>query len=384
MRALLIVLLVASANAQNQSSADLADRIRAAQTAGRCGEAADLYAQLIAAGSDSPQIRSNYGVMLHLAGRNRLALEQFHLVLAKDPSLAAANLFAGLSEIDLDQPAAALPFLERARQADPRQPAPLLALGKAHVALRHYALARENYSQAAALDPNLADAWYGLGITSRSQADEMLNRAARQGDTTAARQPKVQQLLSDALSALNRAIALDPASARTHLLLGESLADAGKFADAVAEFQTTLKLDPELTAAALGLASQFWKQHQFDQALPLVQQVLAKSPRDPEANGILADILQHAGKNAEAKRHAEIALAGNPDLIETHVVLARLYIAAQQAGPAIAELKKVIAADPDGSYHFLLYRAYRLAGDEAAAKQALQAFQHLRGSTAQP
>ena len=92
----------------------------------------------------------------------------------------------------------------------------------------------------------------------------------------------------------------------------------------------------------------------------------------------MADILEHKGDDAGAIQYAEIALEGNPNLIETRIVLARVYLAKQEPKLAIAELRKVISADPDGSYHFLLYRAYRQAGDEEAAKAAMAEFQQLR------
>ena len=100
---------------------------------------------------------------------------------------------------------------------------------------------------------------------------------------------------------------------------------------------------------------------------------------------MMADIEQHAGKDADAKRYAETALKGNPDLIETRVVLARVYVTMQEPKKAILELNKVIRADPDGKYHFLLYRAYRQAGDEESARSALARFQQMRkGTAAQP
>ncbi len=95
----------------------------------------------------------------------------------------------------------------------------------------------------------------------------------------------------------------------------------------------------------------------------------------------MADILQRGGKDDDAERHAKVALSGNPGLIETHVVLARIYVDRQQPKPAIAELQKVIAADPDGSYHFLLYRAYKMAGDQRAANTALAEFRQMRGGS---
>ena len=160
--------------------------------------------------------------------------------------------------------------------------------------------------------------------------------------------------------------------------MAESLADRNKFAEALPEYQAAIRLDPALDAAYLGVATEFWKQGQFDEALPNLERVLKHSPRDPEANGMMADILQHRGDNQAAERHAAIALHGNPDLIETHVVLARVYLAKEQAGLAINELKGVINADPDGTYHFLLYRAYKMAGDEASSRKAMAEFQQIR------
>ena len=150
------------------------------------------------------------------------------------------------------------------------------------------------------------------------------------------------------------------------------------FSEAVPEYDVALKLDPNLDAAYLGLASGYWKAHQFDEAMPCLKRVLDKHPREAKANGMLADILQHNGNDTEARPHAEIALVENPDLIETRVVLARIYLKKQEPKLAVAELQKVLLADPHGSYHFLLFRAYREAGDDSAARKAMAEFQQLR------
>jgi predicted Zn-dependent protease len=374
-----ILFLLAGLTAGLCAQVPLGDEIRSAQAAGNYAAAANLYGQLIAAGTDSPEMRSNYGIMLHLAGRNREALQQLRIALGKSPDLAGANLFAGISEVDLGEPSAALPYLRRARQLDPTHPAPLLALGRAYVATREYKAANESYSKAAALNGSLAEAWYGVGVTDRSLAEELLNHAARNGKANdESVKTEVQKLLDGALEALSQSIQLDPASPRTHLLMAESLSAAGKFPEAVPEYQTALRLDPGLDAAYLGLASGYWKARQFDDARPLLNRILEKTPRDADANGMLADILQHDGNESEAKRHAEIALAANPDLIETRVVLARIFLAKRQPQLAVAELRRVLQADTDGSYHFLLYRAYRESGDEQAARKALAEFQQLR------
>ncbi|HEX4770256.1 MAG TPA: tetratricopeptide repeat protein [Bryobacteraceae bacterium] len=370
-----LLFLSVPTNAQEQ----LADQIRSAQSSGDYARAAALYAQLIKSGTDTPEVRSNYGIMLHLAGKNHEAMEQFRIALKARPALSSANLFAGLTLIDLGEMKEAVPYLKRARELDPDRPTPVLALGKAYVGLRQYDAANECYQRAVNLDNNSAEAWFGLGITYRSRAEQRLNYAARQGKAQSnPDQAAINDLLNNALKALTRAAELDPNSARTRLLMAESLADQGSFANAISEYQTAIKLDPSLDAAYLGLATEYWKQSEFDLALPLVQKVLAKTPNDPEANGIMADIQQHNGDNAAAKKYAEIALAGNPNLIETHIVLARVYLLTKQPQSAIAELQKALPADPDGSYHFLLYRAYKMMGDDTAAQQAMADFQHLR------
>lgn len=361
----------------------LADQIRAAQSAGRYADASRLYLELIAAGNDNPEIRSNCGVMLQLAGKNREALDQFRVALHSQPQLPAANLFAGLAEFDLGHPQAALPFLVKARQLDPARPAPLLALGKVYVALHRYDQASEVFSKAASLNSKLAEAWYGLGVTDRSRAEEILNRASRSGVAVdQATKSKIEKLLDGAVKALTRAAELDPDSARTHLLMAEALADQGKLAQAIPEYHAALELQPSLDAARLGLATQYWKNRQFDQARPLLERVLAQSPKDPEANAMLADILEHDGATASALRRAQIALSGNPNLIQTRVVAARIYLKDNQPALAIQQLRQVLSADPDGSYHFLLYRAYRQAGDQQEAKAALAEFQRLRNKSA--
>jgi tetratricopeptide (TPR) repeat protein len=386
MRWLFAIPMLALVNFAHAFADNLAGQIRAAQSAGDYRKAAQLYQQLIADGTDSPEVRSNLGMMLHLAGSNQEAMDQFRIALRQKPALVSANLFAGLTEVDLGAPKEALPLLKKAQQLDPRSPAPLLGLGKTYVALRDYGLANESYLKATQLDPRLAEAWYGVGITDRSLAEQRLNKAARAGPSVdqQALQEAVKDLLDRALEALKRAIELDPTSARPHLILAESFSEAGRLVDAIPEFEAAIKQDSKLDAAYLGLATAYWRQGQFQDALPPLKRVLASSPRDPEANAMLADILEHDGQDTAAKQHAGIALAGNPDLMQAHVVLGRVYLTEKQPKLAITELRKVLAADPDGSYHFLLFRAYKEAGDEKSAKIALADFQRLRHKDGKP
>ena len=356
---------------------DLNRQIRTAQSTGNYKQAASLYLELIASGTDTPEVRSNCGIMLHLAGRNRDALDQFRIALKANPELAGANLFAGVAETDLGRPREGLPYLKRARELDESNPAPDLALGKAYAALRDFESANHAYAEAAKRGPQVAEAWYGLGITFRSLAEERLRGVA---EGQAINTIETHRLLDESLRALQRAIAINPKSAQAHLILAESLRDSGKLVDAVPEYQTAIHLAPRMDAAYLGLATSYWKIGQWDDVMPPLRRALGLAPRDPEANAILADMLLRQNDYRSAEKHAEIALAGNPKLFRARIVLARIDLKRNQPEQAAAELEKVAHADPDGSYHFLLWRAYKLAGKSKQAEAALDEYKRRRAA----
>ena len=130
--------------------------------------------------------------------------------------------------------------------------------------------------------------------------------------------------------------------------------------DAIAEYQTCLKLEPGNPAAELGLATAYWKAGQADDAVAPLETVLRRLPADPEANGIMADILVRRGEFEQAKPYARKALEGNPGLTQTRFAMARIYLAEHKPEPAIAELQRALPADPDGTYHYLLSRALKV------------------------
>jgi tetratricopeptide (TPR) repeat protein len=350
---------------------DLSDQIRAAQSTGDYPKAASLYSKLIASGQDTPEIQSNLGTMLYLSGRDQDALPHLRSALSRNPDLVAANLFTGLALSRLNRWKEALPYLESAHRREKSSIVPVLGLAKAYLALRDYEHANQSYSDAAKLDPDSAEAWFGVGVTSRSLADGILRK----------HQPsdEAPMLLKRALEALTRAVALEPDSPRSHLLLAESLRDSGSFVDALAEYNKAIRLSPGDPAPMLGLATTYWKSGDSAQALPLLEQVLRRLPDDPEANGILANILVRQGSYDSALPHATKALRGNPDLTQVRFSLAKIYLAQERPQLAVNELRKIAPSDVDGSFHFLLASALKKMGRNTDADAAIEKFKQLRG-----
>jgi tetratricopeptide (TPR) repeat protein len=374
-------MLIVLCSGMRAEQKDYADEIRAAQEHGRYGIAAELYRKLIDSGTDSPEIRSNYGVMLQLAGKSRAATEQFRVALHANPNLAAANLFNGLAELDLGRTKQAIPYLERAVQLDQVRPEPELALGRAYAALRDFKSANDAYLKAAKRDRNSAEAWYGVGITDRSLAEAELNHGARSGRVQT---PETRTLLDDAYKALRRAAELDPQSARVHLILGESIRDSGKLVQAIPEYETAIRLEPQMEAGYLGLATTYWTQGEWEEAMPPLQRALELAPHDAEAHAMMADLLFRQNDPKGAGQQAAFAISGNPKLALPRVVLARIDLANKEPVKAAAELEQVAELDPDGSYHFLLWRAYKMAKKPEQAEAALAEFHRRRDAIDKP
>lgn len=357
---------------------DLIEKARRAQARGDYHAAAEAWRSVVESGPDNAEARSNFGVMLHLAGEDKQALEQFRWALREKPGLIAANLFAGVALVNLGRPREAIGYLERARSKDGSSVVPCLALGRAYVALREFDKANGYYREASERDASNAEAWFGLGITYRNLADSELRK--RGGVESA----DAKRLLAQALDALTRAVDLDPQSERVYLIRGESLRDAGRLQDSIQEYQTAIRLRPGSAGAYLGLATTYWKSGGIDNVLPPLRRALELSPNDPEANGIMADLLVRQGDFVGAERHAKVALEGNPGLFHVRAVLAKVYLAQKRPDLAVLELEKAAPFDITGSYYFQLYRALKQLGREQDAGAALEKHKLIRGSSAQP
>ena len=185
-------------------------------------------------------------------------------------------------------------------------------------------------------------------------------RRAIRGPTGAARRAK--DLLDRALQALTLAIELDPSPRGTHLILAESFSEAGRLVDAIPEFEAAIKQDSKSEAACLGLATAYWRQRQFQTPFP-IKAGIDLVAKDPEANAMLADILEHDGQRAAASRHAGWR-GRKPGLTSGPRGSGPRLPGGKTAKAGHSRVAASPGADPDGSYHFLLFRAYKQAGDE--------------------
>ena len=152
----------ASAAPPSVDLATKAEKGKAAMAAGRFGDAAALYAEVVRALPDEPGMRLNLGMALSMAGRPREALAHLEAALKLRPDLLPASLFLGAARLELGEPAQAIAPLQAFVNAAPdhrearRMLADaLLALDRYEPAARHYRVLSEEGQDPRAL--------YGLG-----------------------------------------------------------------------------------------------------------------------------------------------------------------------------------------------------------------------------
>lgn len=115
------------------------------------------------------------------------------------------------------------------------------------------------------------------------------------------------QWVDGAVNALEQARLLDPRQALTHARLGDLYASQSRLPDALASFDTALKLDPSLSIAATGRARALLEVGDLNQALKSATQAARAQPRDFAARRALAEVLTKLGRHDEATREARVA-----------------------------------------------------------------------------
>lgn len=128
----------------------------------------------------------------------------------------------------------------------------------------------------------------------------------------------------EALRAISQAVRLTPGAADLHVNLGHLLRQLGRLADAEGRFRHALQLEPGHLDALKPLASTLFDGGRAEEALEVFRQVLARTPDDAEVLNDLGNVLRQLERHDEAVPCYERAVRLRPDLGSAHANLANL------------------------------------------------------------
>ncbi len=132
---------------------------------------------------------------------------------------------------------------------------------------------------------------------------------------------------------------------------GTELFNAGRYAQARAQFEAALGLDPDSSRAAVALAHSLQFSGEPERALEIVSELVRSKPRDAEARAGLAEIHGLQGRVSDAIAAYEAVAALAPKDAAVHVSLGRLHLRAGDPEAAEASLRRAVAlkAGPEAS-----------------------------------
>lgn len=212
------------------------------------------------------------------------------------------------------------------------------------------------FQEAIALDPELWQAHYNLGLAYRQAGD--LQKAADAFYKTITLEPRFAlgfanlggilidvQNWGQAQQYLNRALILEPNLAITHYNFGLIYQQLGRMDAAQQAWETAYRLTPELNEAALHLADLYLQGDRLRDAETLVSGVLSNNARLPAAQYLKGRIAERRGNSEGALTAYRKATTLDPNYANAYYAAARV----------LMEHDRHTAAQPLLDYALFLY-----------------------------
>jgi arylsulfatase A-like enzyme/Flp pilus assembly protein TadD len=203
--------------------------------------------------------------------------------------------------------------------------------GRGYVVLAKIAMEREDFSTAVSalrraleLNPEAVDLHYQLG-----------NALASEGK------------LEAAIGQFQHALQLDPRHAKAHGALGRALQLTGRVEEAIGHFRQAVECRPDLPEAHNDLGNALAANGQLDEAIDCFRQALSINPDYAEAHYNLGVALASRGRLQEAIDQYREALRVKPDYVQAHGNLAVALQAKGEIGEAIFHYQQALQTAPD-------------------------------------
>lgn len=297
--------------------------------AGRLAEAEVELRAALTSQPDQTEWLFNLGLTLEAAGRYEQAIEAFERVWSLheedsgsehtgDPN---AMLMIGSCLMRLDDPAAALVWIERAAKAKPDDPEPMVYMVETLARLGRHDEAEVAFYLAQQLDAERADLYLAL-------ADSLLDRG----------------LHERAVWCLREAARLDPTLPRINARLAEAYASTGRLERARQLYLAELRLEPGDTDVLLDMGDLLVDMHRFEEAGEKYRRVLELQPHHAGAHEAMGALAVRLGQIDQAVRSFDVVLRLDSEYPGARIRLANTLL--QRGAPGdLAKARTLLVAE---------------------------------------
>ena len=230
----------------------------------------------------------------------------------------------GLSFLSKDDCEKALPYFEKAVEADNSYAEAWAQSGFCNEKLGKHAEALEASRKAVNLRPS-AESYFNIGLA---------NFYLKQ--------------YREAADAYRAAIKLDPYnSADAYYALGLVYRDWGKADDEIQAYKQAIKLRPDYTVAYERLGSRYLKSKKFNEAVEVFRQLAALKPGDPYAPNSIGEAYVELNRLNEAAESFRQSIRLKPDFGKAYYNLGKCLLAMGNREGAIEQYTILTNIDPD-------------------------------------
>ena len=318
--AIALVLALASAQSPAQGLSEARRLINA-------GQPAKAIEQLKAMAADSdPAVQMQLALLLGVAHYHAddpaRAVEVLLPIADRLPEASVerreADQVLGLAAVVVGRYADAIPRLEATRRWAPRNSELVYALAQAYIQTHNPDAARGALAgifdvPADSAAAHLVTAQVMSRLERDSDAEAQLAKALEKDP----RLPSANLLLGqialfrgripEAIALTTRELALNPANAMAFSQLGDAYVRQAQWDEAIASLQKSIWLNPYYSAPYILLGRAYMKKAQPAVAEGMLRRAIAFDPNNRTAHYLLAQLLQQAGREEEARREFAIS-----------------------------------------------------------------------------
>jgi tetratricopeptide (TPR) repeat protein len=279
-----------------------------------------------------------------------------------DSPTQPADLTQAENAIDKQDYAAAEPLLRKLLERQPSSYVGWFDLGFVENALGKVDDSIAAYRKSVAAKPDVFESNLNLGLqlakSEQPEAEQFLQAATRLKPTSHIAEGQYRAWLSlgetierskpeEALSAYQRAAALQPKEVEPHLAAGQILERENSYAQAEREYKQALALDSRSTDAVMGLANIYIRGRRFPDAEEYLRKMLAVDADSAAIHIQLGRVLAAEGKpdGAITELQAGLKLAPGDDAAQRD--LAEVYVAGGKNDLAEAAYRGLLVAHPN-------------------------------------
>ena len=168
-----------------------------------------------------------------------------------------------------------------------------------------------------------------------------------------------------------------PNSAKLYALRGAINAQAGNSAAAAADFEKARTIEPDELYGPVGLSLLLRENAKLAEAETIIRKRLRAAPDDPTLNYLMADLLIRGGAEPASPEFLKAiallnkAIRAKPDFVNAHAALGKLYMTAGKTIEAVSETERTLELAPNDHVALnQLILAYRKLGRNQQAERA--------------